>query len=1148
MATHDLTRSAHDPTRHYSGVRMQQGRVLTDDDFNVARRIEEDDRRRTRLHVIGPAGSSDDGFRVRSPVADAGADGDRVDFEIAAGTFYLGGHRLEREAAETFRLQRDWLRNPGIEAPAAERRDLVLLHCWEQGVSAVEDEEILEPALGGPDTSSRSRLMTRVEVIPGVAADGCDEAFEAYLAARADAGLGAYGPYADVVPDTTLTVGFSEAGPAPDLCSPQAVGGFLGAENQAIRVQLVDAGHLTWGFDNAAPLYRARLSADGAVLTLDTEPADEAHHPLAGTVVEVLPWGAVLPNGEKLADELAGGHLSRVAASYDPDSRQIGLTTPVPAGFGEEWKERDDAGQVGSARYGQIASQDPYVFLRVWNRGEDLESPPAVPFAAEPVPLGTTGLTVTVGGTDRLPGDHWILAARPETPDLVSPWELSVGRRPEGFRRFVVPLAFLRWTATTDGFAAQVDDCRPSFLPLTRQTSGSGGCCRFSVGDGMESHGDFTRIQDAVDALPPEGGEVCVLPGTYREAVLLDGRRDVTIHGCGRRVRLEAPAPAGGEAPAPALTLKDSQRIRVRALTVAAERGRAVELVHTPAAAGDPEGSGLEDVELAGLFLEARDAAAVHGDGGRRITVTGCRVSLAALVPEGEAETTPDPVPALFLAGEDLAVEGNHLEAENSVSYLFTPGGGLQIGGGSRRVVVRDNRIVRGRGHGIALGSVSEGSGGAPISDGHLYEVRIEGNHITEMAGSGIASARFFDLSVEPILLSVHRLEVVGNEIIGCLALGAGAHPKVLRFLAAHGGVALADVTDAAFRGNRIEDNGTSHAQPVCGLFALHAQGIAVEGNRITGNGPRAQGGASTVPGARGGIVLPCVVPPSSPELLDFGGERSTERTADLPAARITGNVVTATTGRALEMMALGTAHVADNHLTAMGDEAIAGYALPGVAHPPGSITFQDVGELPVDTVRQAERPYRAVLDVFSGTGAAVVGLGLPTDFYLDVQSFRFLRRIQEVKPDLRGTPLSGGERRLPGSALFFTGNHGRFDGLQPATEMWMSAHLLLSLDAVQAEGNQLFCDLDDRHLRTNLLALSGATVRAGGNRLAETLGQPVYSLISYAMANNSTDNQGSHCFTTPGAVTVLTNTSNNVSIADWDSLHCSALGDSWAF
>ena len=47
--------------------------------------------------------------------------------------------------------------------------------------------------------------------------------------------------------------------------------------------------------------------------------------PLQGAVIEILPWGALLANREKVA--AAQGHLARVSASYDPGTGTIRIVT-----------------------------------------------------------------------------------------------------------------------------------------------------------------------------------------------------------------------------------------------------------------------------------------------------------------------------------------------------------------------------------------------------------------------------------------------------------------------------------------------------------------------------------------------------------------------------------------------------------------------------------------------------------------------------------------------------------------------------------------------------------------------------------------------------------------------------------------------------
>src|SRR5262249_2820869 len=81
------------------------------------------------------------------------------------------------------------------------------------------------------------------------------------------------------------------------------------------------------------------------------------------------------------------------------------------------------------------------------------------------------------------------------------------------------------------------------------------------------------------------GGEVCILPGLYFENVLIQGRRDVVLRGCGWQTRIAsaslkpAPPPAGPaagaaktDAPpfAAAITITQSQHIKLLSFAVEA--------------------------------------------------------------------------------------------------------------------------------------------------------------------------------------------------------------------------------------------------------------------------------------------------------------------------------------------------------------------------------------------------------------------------------------------------------------------------------------------------------------------------------------------------------------------------------------------------
>src|ERR1700730_15491625 len=354
MPNIDISRDETDLRKHYDRVQMQQGRVLTDDDFNEAERIDAEDSRRVRVDVIGPAGSPDDGFKLKVPTAGPLAG----QVTLNAGQYYVGGLRLELENDEAFNLQKDWLQqgsSPGetLTPPPAGRFDFVWLDVWQQPVSAVEDKELLEAALGGADTSARIRTMRRTHVLSNVGNVDCADAWVQLLTSLNPEGT-LNGDF-ELVPNSSLKIEPDGTTTNADLCSPPVNGGYLGAENQAIRVQIVGNNRFTWGFDNGSPLYRVKLLADntGALRRIHmlTLPKDQAHYPLEGQVIELLPWSALLSNGQKNAE--LSGFMAKVNGGYNPDTQDLlidtapGNDTGTPVmPFGQRWSARSDSAAI----------------------------------------------------------------------------------------------------------------------------------------------------------------------------------------------------------------------------------------------------------------------------------------------------------------------------------------------------------------------------------------------------------------------------------------------------------------------------------------------------------------------------------------------------------------------------------------------------------------------------------------------------------------------------------------------------------------------------------------------------------------------------------------------------------------------------------
>ena len=167
MPTQDISRHLHQPEKHYASVRMQQGRVILDSDWNERASLEAEDLRRTIRDLACAKGTPNAGMQI------AAFDAETFDFQITNGSYYLGGMRLVVDAAdgwETYLTQTDWLQvdaadGSSIVAALDDRIDLVYVLAWEQPVCAVEDSELREVALGGRDTSVRMRRMRRFEVL-----------------------------------------------------------------------------------------------------------------------------------------------------------------------------------------------------------------------------------------------------------------------------------------------------------------------------------------------------------------------------------------------------------------------------------------------------------------------------------------------------------------------------------------------------------------------------------------------------------------------------------------------------------------------------------------------------------------------------------------------------------------------------------------------------------------------------------------------------------------------------------------------------------------------------------------------------------------------------------------------------------------------
>ena len=622
MSAPDISRFLKQPGKHYAGARLQQGRILTDADFNEGSWLEEEDRRRALLDFIGPKGGSpDQGFSIGAPLTLGAVDppqppalkpgdlvatvpiflnGDTIAVRpvtIRAGAFYLGGMRFELDGPQSIMFQRDFLQMTGADIPVIDQAQSPQISCfyylnaWEQCISSVEDQEFAEPALGGVDAGMRVRRMRRVQMRSNPSELNCQVAFDGLVSELQSGGVATFNPATgELVSNGRMFLTRPPAVVAADctpVCNPAPPARFLGADNQTLRIMLTAPDRFVWALDDGAPLYRAVVTNLGQAspsevgVKLLTPPRDEEHFPLTGRVVEIIPFAALLdspevdtsivdPHFNKVADEI--GAFTRVLAPYDPVTQTFTIELDAPAldqirGFVHEWDHRHpDAAKLMIPPPAQGPAPDERAFyVRFWQPTDPTKDPIEVPIVNGVGPaLGTTGFVPNfpnLGGR----GDFWVAALRPDSTDRpVLPFDLFNGNGlpPDGPKHFYAPLAFLsgqQGNAVDDN-----SDCRPLIRPLA--DGQPGGCTTVTVGDCRTSFGQFDSIQDAIDALPTEGGVVTILPGLYQQLVVIQDRPGVILEGCGEETVLRSFDPIDF-----VISIRGtSPGVRIRSLTIQA--------------------------------------------------------------------------------------------------------------------------------------------------------------------------------------------------------------------------------------------------------------------------------------------------------------------------------------------------------------------------------------------------------------------------------------------------------------------------------------------------------------------------------------------------------------------------------------------------
>jgi hypothetical protein len=750
----DNSRYTFNPWKNFSGVVMEQGRVQLDADWNewlaeFSRRIQAG-----TLDLYGHAA-----YPPTTPWAFliAATTGTPNTVTIGLGRMYVDGllaenHGEPKTASWDTALAElsgtpqppdltkpnpnpiDFTKQPYLPhaiLPTGNGSYLIYLDVWTRELTYLEDPHLVDIAVG-VDTTGRLQTVWQVKYLANTSGWTCATPDSQIPYPAQSTGL----LTTDVVPNPT-------AGP----CCLTDGTGFTGLENQFYRVEIHQGGKGSDTPDSKTATFkwsRENASVETSVTAI-TSVLNSVHLKASQLALTSLGRDQVLgfKNGDwiELLDdwsELWGnpGVLAQIdSVTVSPPS--ITLTSVVDTSISQPATGTPPTFPV-DANF--MTDPKRHTRIRRWDQSgivHDVKGNQWCDLSktggAIPVPAADTtlvlesGITVQFGaaGANFNVADFWNFAAR--TADgSVEKLHVAPTR---GIHHHYTKLSVVTFSSPT----ATYPDCR---TPVTVSEESNCCCCSYSVGDGVNSVGQYTSIQQAINTLPASGGEVCILPGRYFEYVSIVGLKDVVIRGCGAQTRLASPtmSPGGASKPGKAgssansesgltaiLTVIDSSNVELSCFAVeAADNEVGVLLDGLPGDAtgirGFPSNITISDTFLTASTLPA--LAAINVD---LLMCTGNRIAM---------KDTSGQWAAVYLSGDEIHFEKNWVgleDAANAATWMpasvvadlqsnfsKAPGGGssllanggIQIAGGSTDVFVLDNEIEGGLRNGINLGSL----------------------------------------------------------------------------------------------------------------------------------------------------------------------------------------------------------------------------------------------------------------------------------------------------------------------------------------------------------------------------------------------------------------------------------------------------------
>lgn len=454
----DFTRSTFKPANHYSSVRMQQGRVELDADWNeqadiTAHRVETE-----ALDTIGTCGGPLDGagFALR-PQGN--------DLQIGRGRYYVDGILCENESAVLATQQLDLpprgaivIGNSTVALPAPTGIYIAYLDVWSRHITALDDPLVREVALGGPDSGTRSKAIWQVKFLRvGNVGDriNCLTPLSSWGSLIA-------------APTGQLAARTSPADPDPNPCIVAPGAGYRRLENQLYRVEIhrsgaTGAATFKWSRDNGS-IVTLWLQKTNNELTVSSIGRDKVLNFASGQWIEL----------SDDSRELRGqpGTLVRLVKAE-------GNVLTI-----------DPATATGTVNLSDFAAPRK---VRRWDSPGEMAVTVPDSIALE------DGVEITFkAATTYRSGDYWLIPARTATADVEWPKDssnVSLSLPPQGIDHHYCRLAVVEF----NGAAWSVtSDCRCLFPSLNQVNS-----LYYVSGDGQEAMPDLTQPAQPVPLPQP---------------------------------------------------------------------------------------------------------------------------------------------------------------------------------------------------------------------------------------------------------------------------------------------------------------------------------------------------------------------------------------------------------------------------------------------------------------------------------------------------------------------------------------------------------------------------------------------------------------------------------------------------------------------